>query len=100
MRYKLSGNLTFIHTLIPQYTGVMPASLPILNTEQKINKINRSFIMSTTNNDTSDIKTAADHVDAQQLKQNLQDDKEIDAPESLTKAQQTPFIDEDVRTDK
>ena len=21
MRYKLSGNLTFIHTLIPQYTG-------------------------------------------------------------------------------
>lgn len=56
--------------------------------------------MSTTNNDTSDIKTAADHVDTQQLKQNLQDDKEIDAPESLTKAQQTPFIDEDVRTDK
>lgn len=56
--------------------------------------------MSNTNNDTSDIKKAAENVDAQQIEKNLQDNKQIDAPESLTKEQQTPFIDEDVRTDK
>ena len=56
--------------------------------------------MSTTNNDTSDIKKAADNADVQQIEQNLQDNKQADAPESLTDAQKTPFIDEDVRTDK
>lgn len=56
--------------------------------------------MSATNNDTSDIKQAAEHVDTQQIVKNLEDNKQTDVPESLTKEQQTSFIDEEVRTDK
>lgn len=61
--------------------------------------------MSTTNKDTSDVKKAAEHADSQQIKKNLEgkkleDDKKVDAPEELTKQEETPFIDEKVRTDK
>ncbi len=56
--------------------------------------------MSNTNNDTSDIKQAAEHADRQQIEKNLQDRKEVDVPEVLTKEEETPFIDETLRTDK
>ena len=56
--------------------------------------------MSDTNSDTSDIKDAADNTDVQQIEKNLQHNKKTDEPEALTKAQKTPFIDEDTRTDK
>ncbi|WP_350559464.1 hypothetical protein [Psychrobacter sp. CAL346-MNA-CIBAN-0220] len=56
--------------------------------------------MSTTTNDTSDVKEAADHADVTQIKKNLEDQKQTDAPESLTEEQKAPFIDEEVRTDK
>lgn len=56
--------------------------------------------MSNTNNDTSDIKQAAEHADVQQIEKNLEDTKKVDVPEELTKEQETPFIDETVRTDK
>lgn len=61
--------------------------------------------MSNTNNDTSDIKQAADHADAQQIEKNLADEKladknEVNSPEKLTAEEETPFIDETVRTDK
>lgn len=56
--------------------------------------------MSTTNNDTSDVKQAAEQVNVQEMEKNLQDDKQVDAPESLTEQEKTSFIDEDVRTDK
>ena len=61
---------------------------------------NRNYIMSNTNNDTSDIKQAAEHADGQQIEKNLQDRKEVDVPEALTKEEETPFIDETLRTDK
>jgi hypothetical protein len=41
--------------------------------------------MSNTNNDTSDIKKAAEHADSQKIAQNLQDNKAVDAPEVLSK---------------
>lgn len=61
--------------------------------------------MSNVNNDTSDIKQAAEHADGQKIEKNLEgkkleDNKKVDAPEELTEQQQTPFIDEKVRTDK
>ena len=56
--------------------------------------------MSNANNDTSDIKQAAEHADGQQIEKNLQDRKEVDVPEVLTKEEETPFIDETLRTDK
>ncbi len=56
--------------------------------------------MSNTNNDTSDIKQAAENADGQQIEKNLQDRKEVDVPEVLTKEEETPFIDETLRTDK
>lgn len=56
--------------------------------------------MSTTDNNTSDVKQAAKNADAQQIEKNLQDKKQSDAPEQLTEEQKTSFIDEDVRTDK
>lgn len=56
--------------------------------------------MSTTNNDTSDIKKAAEQVDSQQIEKNLDSKKQVNAPETLTEEQQTSFIEDDLRTDK
>jgi hypothetical protein len=60
--------------------------------------------MSNTNKDTSDISQAAEHADSQQIEKNLKGeksmDKKVDAPEELTKEEETTFIDESVRTDK
>lgn len=56
--------------------------------------------MSTTNNDSSDIKQAAEKADSQQITQNLKNDKKVDAPESLSSEEQTSFIEDDLRTDK
>lgn len=56
--------------------------------------------MSDTNNDTSDVKNAAEHVDVEEISSNLQGSKANQQPENLTEKQETPFIDDDVRTDK
>ena len=56
--------------------------------------------MSSTNDDTSDVKKAAEKANSQHIQQNLNEDKELTSPESLTESEQTHFIDEDVRTDK
>ncbi|MBP2280308.1 hypothetical protein H4W00_001121 [Psychrobacter sp. PL19] len=56
--------------------------------------------MSDTNSDTSDSKQAAEPANAPQIDKNLKDDKKVEAPEELTKEEETPFIDETVRTDK
>ena len=56
--------------------------------------------MSNIDNDTSDIKKAAEQADSQQIAQNLQDNKAVDAPEALSKDEQTSFIEDDLRTDK
>ena len=59
--------------------------------------------MSTINNDTSDIKQAADNVNVKKIEENLQesgqDKKVIEEPAALTEEQKTPFIDKEVRTD-
>ncbi|WP_274903453.1 hypothetical protein [Psychrobacter sp. DAB_AL62B] len=52
------------------------------------------------NNDTSDIKKAAEQADSQQIEQNLENKKQVDAPVKLSEAEQTSFIDDDLRTDK
>lgn len=56
--------------------------------------------MSTNENDTSDVKQAAENVDVGQIEKNLDNKHRVDTPEELTEEQATPFIDEDVRTDK
>lgn len=61
--------------------------------------------MSDTNQDISDVKKAAEQVDGQQIKENLQDDiaertKKVGTPEELSEEEQTSFIDDDLRTDK
>ena len=56
--------------------------------------------MSTTNNDNSDIKQAAEQVNAQEVEKNLAENKKVDDPESLSEEEQTPFIDDELRTDK
>ena len=59
--------------------------------------------MSTTTNDTSDIKQAANDVKVEKIEENLQDSgqdkKVIEEPAALTEEQKTPFIDGEVRTD-
>lgn len=55
--------------------------------------------MSTTTNDTSAIKQAADNVNVEKIEENLQKKADIEEPESLTEEQKTPFIDEETRTD-
>ena len=40
--------------------------------------------MSTTNNDTSDIKKAAEQANGQEVEKNLEDNKKVDAPEPLS----------------
>ena len=56
--------------------------------------------MSNTNNDTSDIKKAAEQADSQQIEKNLADNKQVNVPEKLSEEEQTSFIDDDLRTDK
>ena len=56
--------------------------------------------MSQVNSDTSDIKKAAEQADSQQIEQNLQNGKPVDVPVSLTEEETTPFIDDELRTDK
>jgi len=60
----------------------------------------KGFTMSNTNNDTSDVKKAAEQADSQQIEKNLENKKQVDTPENLTEQQKTPFIEEDLRTDK
>ena len=55
--------------------------------------------MSTTTNDISDIKQAADNVNVAKIEENLQDKNPIEEPEALTEEQKTPFIDVETRTD-
>lgn len=52
------------------------------------------------NEKVSEVKEAADHADVQQIEKNLQHDKQEGKPESLSKSETTPFIDEQSRTDK
>ena len=56
--------------------------------------------MSNTNNDTSDVKKAAEQADSQQIEKNLTDNKQVDKPENISEEQKTPFIEDDLRTDK
>lgn len=113
MGYKLSFNITFIHILTLQYTSAKAHYLPIIDTS--ISKIHfkladkksfininksRGFLMSTSKNDTSDIKQAAENASVEQIENNLKENKQVNMPEELTKEQATPFIDEEVRTDK
>jgi hypothetical protein len=56
--------------------------------------------MSTTKNDTSDIKKAAEQANGQEIEKNLEDNKKVDAPESLNEEEQTSFINDELRTDK
>ncbi|HSP84162.1 MAG TPA: hypothetical protein VLN09_00225 [Psychrobacter sp.] len=56
--------------------------------------------MSHTNNDSSDIKKAAEQANSQQIEKNLESGSPVDAPELLTEEEQTSFINDDLRTDK
>ena len=56
--------------------------------------------MSHTNNNSSDIKKAAEQSDSQQIEKNLENGKSVDAPELLTEEEQTSFINDDLRTDR
>ena len=56
--------------------------------------------MSQVNSDISDIKKAAEQADSQQIEQNLQNGKPVEVPESLTEEETTPFIDDELGTDK
>lgn len=51
-------------------------------------------------NNSSDIKKAAEQADSQQIERNLENGKPVDAPELLTEEEQTSFINDDLRTDK
>lgn len=55
--------------------------------------------MTTSQQDQSDVKKAAEDVNTTELKDNLQAKKPVGFPESLTDEQETPFIDENVLTD-
>lgn len=56
--------------------------------------------MSDTNNDVSDVKKAAEQVDTQQIDKNLNNTSQTNTAENLSEEEQTPFIEEDLRTDK
>ena len=56
--------------------------------------------MSNINKNTSDIQKAAEQVDSGQIKKNIESGKSVDAPESLSEEEKTPFIDDELRTDK
>ncbi len=51
-------------------------------------------------NDSSDVKKAADNVNGEQIEKNLEENKPVDAPEKLSEEEETPFIEDDLRTDK
>lgn len=48
----------------------------------------------------SEVKKAIEDTDASQIEKNLEQNKQVDTPQPLTKDQETAFIDEEVRTDK
>ncbi|WP_178379339.1 MULTISPECIES: hypothetical protein [unclassified Psychrobacter] len=56
--------------------------------------------MSDTNNDVSDVKKAAEQVDSQQIDKNLNNTNQTNTAEDLSEKEQTPFIEENLRTDK
>lgn len=56
--------------------------------------------MNNANKDSSDIKKAAEQASSQQISKNLEATKQADVPEHLTEEEQTPFIADDLRTDK
>ena len=56
--------------------------------------------MSNTNKNISDIQKAAEQVNSEQIEKNLENGKPVDVPESLTEEETTPFIDDELRTDK
>lgn len=56
--------------------------------------------MNNANKDSSDIKKAAEQASSQQISKNLEATKQADVPEQLTEEEQTPFIADDLRTDK
>ncbi len=56
--------------------------------------------MSTTADDTSDIKKAAEQANGQEIEKNLKNDKKVGEPETLNEEEKTSFIDDDLRTDK
>lgn len=45
-------------------------------------------------------KKAAEQANGQEIEKNLEDNKKVDAPESLSEEEQTAFIEDDLRTDK
>ncbi len=47
----------------------------------------------------SEVQEAIEKSDASQIEKNLEQNKQVDAPQPLTKDQETPFIDKKVRTD-
>ncbi|MEN6669128.1 hypothetical protein AAJP47_02010 [Psychrobacter sp. B38] len=51
-------------------------------------------------NDSSDVKKAVDHANGEQIEKNLEENKQVDAPEPLSEEEETPFIEDDLRTDK
>lgn len=48
----------------------------------------------------SEITEAVEKADAGQIKNNFNQDKAVDKPKPLSEAEETPFIDEKIRTDK
>ncbi|MGO2340354.1 MAG: hypothetical protein ACTH5M_07150 [Psychrobacter sp.] len=56
--------------------------------------------MSNTNNDSSDIKQAAERADSEKIAKNLKDEQKSATPETLSEDEQTSFIKEELRTDK
>ena len=56
--------------------------------------------MSYADDDTSDIQKAAEQANSQQIEKNLKEGSSVDAPQSLAGEEKTPFIDEELRTDK
>ncbi len=52
------------------------------------------------NENKSDLQKAAEQVDANQVKENLAQDKPSDTPEKLSEDEKTPFMDNESRTDK
>ena len=56
--------------------------------------------MSTANNDTSEIKQAAENANPKEVQDSLNDDTKVGEPENLTEEESTPFIEDEARTDK
>ncbi len=56
--------------------------------------------MSNSNDSRSDLKQAVDNVDIDDLKSNLQQNDAKESPKSLSDNEQTPFIEDESRTDQ